>query len=84
MIVKLSHLACGDFAEIFQEDSGMLPAKFYEMGLQPGARIRMKHKAPWNGPICVRILDNDSLVAVRKSEADRIKVRIISLASMSK
>lgn len=74
----LSNLSCGDRAEISHYDSGLLPAKFYEMGLQPGAKVIIRHKAPLNGPVCINVLENDSLIAVRISEASQIIVRRIS------
>lgn len=74
----LSDLTCGDTAEISYYDTGLLPVKFYEMGLQPGAQILIQHKAPLNGPVCINILENDSLIAVRMSEASQIIVRRIT------
>lgn len=73
----LSNLSCGDRAEISHYDTALLPAKFYEMGLQPGALVLIRHKAPLNGPVCINVLENDSLIAVRMSEANQIIVRRI-------
>lgn len=74
----LSKLSCGDSAEISHYNSDLLPAKFFEMGLQPGALIQIRNKAPLNGPVCINILENDSLIAVRQSEANQIIVRKIA------
>lgn len=67
--VALDKLNKGDKAIIdgFLNDS--LPAKFYELGFAPGSTITIKHKAPFNGPICINIKHDDSLIAIRKSEA---------------
>jgi ferrous iron transport protein A len=68
----LNGLHCGELAEISHYTSELLPAKFYELGLQPGAKIMLQHKAPFNGPICIQVLENDTLIAIRKSEARSI------------
>lgn len=49
-----------------------LPAKFYELGFTPGTAIQIKHKAPLHGPICVNIIQDNTLIAIRKSEATLI------------
>lgn len=71
MLIKtsLDKLKKGDEAiiESFLDDS--LPAKFYELGFAPGASIKVSHKAPFNGPICINIKQDDTLIAIRKSEA---------------
>lgn len=59
--------------ESFADDT--LPAKFYELGFAPGSTIKIKHKAPFDGPICINITHDDSLIAIRKSEAALILAR---------
>ena len=70
--VNLGNLNSGDRAKISELDSETLPAKFYELGFVPGALIEVKYKAPFNGPICINIIANNTLIALRKSEALRI------------
>lgn len=67
--VSLDKLNKGDEAIIDSFTNDSLPAKFYELGFAPGSTITVKHKAPFNGPICINIQHDDSLIAIRKSEA---------------
>jgi ferrous iron transport protein A len=67
--VSLDKLNKGDEAVIDSFINDSLPAKFYELGFAPGSAITIKHKAPFNGPICINIKHDDSLIAIRKSEA---------------
>lgn len=71
-IVNLAVLKPGERVKISHLDTILLPAKFYELGFIPGSTVEIQHKAPLNGPICVHILDMDSLIAIRKSEAQLI------------
>lgn len=66
---SLDKLNKGDEAIIDSFLNDSLPAKFYELGFAPGSTIKIKHKAPFDGPICVNIQQDDSLIAIRKSEA---------------
>ncbi len=70
--VNLGMLKSGDRAKINQLDKESLPAKFYELGFVPGALIEVKHRAPFQGPICINIISNNTLIALRKSEAEKI------------
>ncbi|MFD2742002.1 MULTISPECIES: FeoA family protein [Sphingobacterium] len=70
--VNLGSLITGEKAKISQLDTESLPAKFYELGFVPGALVEVKHKAPFHGPICINIIANNTLIALRKSEALRI------------
>lgn len=73
-IVNLALSKRGERVKIIGLDNTLLPAKFYELGFIPGTIVEIQHKAPVNGPICVRILGIDSLIVVRKSEAQLIFV----------
>ena len=68
-IISLDKLNIGDIAVIDSFVNDTLPAKFYELGFAPGSTITIKHKAPFDGPICINIKNDDSLIAIRKSEA---------------
>ncbi|MVZ61449.1 FeoA family protein [Sphingobacterium humi] len=71
-VISLDKLKIGEKVKINKIQSPEIPAKFYELGFYPGSLIEIKHKAPLNGPICVNILENNALIAIRKSEAKLI------------
>ncbi|WKK57173.1 MULTISPECIES: FeoA family protein [unclassified Sphingobacterium] len=71
-VISLDKLKIGDRVKINEIQSLDIPAKFYELGFYPGSVIEVKHKAPLNGPICLNILENNALIAIRKSEAKLI------------
>lgn len=66
--VTLDKLKKGDEARIISFDNH-LPAKFFELGIMPGAIIQIKHKAPLQGPICISIKQHNTLIALRATEA---------------
>ncbi|MFE7252683.1 FeoA family protein [Sphingobacterium spiritivorum] len=70
----MDKLKKGERAKILSYTSTDIPAKFFEIGFLPGIDIEIKHIAPFNGPICVNILQNNALIALRKSEAKHIIV----------
>jgi len=74
---SLDKLKIGEIVKIHSIQTSDIPAKFYELGFYPGSVIEIKHKAPFDGPICVNILENNSLIAVRVSEAKLIITEII-------
>lgn len=71
---SLDMLKKGEQGIITAYVSDHLPAKFYELGFTPGSQIEIKHKAPLHGPICVNILKDNTLIAIRKSEASLILI----------
>ncbi|WP_099371634.1 FeoA family protein [Sphingobacterium sp. 1.A.5] len=75
--ISLDKLKIGDIAKINAIQSNEIPAKFYQLGFYPGSVIEVKHKAPLNGPICVNVVENNALIAIRKSEAKLITAVII-------
>lgn len=70
--ISLNKLKKGDKAKVVSFDNNNLPAKFFELGFVPGAVIEVKHKAPLQGPICVNIIQNNTLIAIRVTEASTI------------
>lgn len=70
--ISLNKLKKGDKAKIISFEDKELPAKFFELGFTPGAIIEIKHKAPLNGPICVNITQDNTLIAIRDIEASSI------------
>lgn len=70
--ISLDKLKKGEKATITSYANDDLPAKFYELGFTPGAIVQIKHKAPMHGPICVNIIKDNTLIAIRKTEASLI------------
>lgn len=67
--ISIDKLKKGDIAIIDSFVEDQLPAKFYELGFTPGTQIQIKHKAPLHGPICINIIQDNTLIAIRKTEA---------------
>ncbi len=74
MSKTLKDLNVGELATITGYSSEDIPAKFYEMGFIPGTDIEVKNKAPFGGPICISIMSNKSLLALRRVEASQILI----------
>ena len=74
MSKTLNDLKVGDQAIISGFTSDDVPAKLYEMGFVPGTELEIKSKAPFGGPICISIVNNKSLLALRKTEAGQILI----------
>ncbi|WP_140939516.1 FeoA family protein [Sphingobacterium lumbrici] len=75
--ITLDKLKKGEKAIIHSFKSNELPAKFYELGFTPGTAIEIKHIAPLQGPMCINIIHQDSLIAIRKKEANLILINKI-------
>jgi len=71
---SLKDLKTGEVAEIIGFKDEEVPVKLYEMGFTPGTKLLVKNKAPFGGPICVSIVSNKSVLALRRSEADQILI----------
>lgn len=71
---SLDFLKVGEKAIISKLSATELPSKLLEIGLLPGCTVEVKHKAPFNGPIGLHILNSNILIAIRKSEATHILV----------
>lgn len=72
--LSLKELKTGELAEIIGYKNDNIPAKLYEMGFTPGTKLQIKNKAPFGGPICISIVSNKSILALRRSEADQILI----------
>lgn len=72
--LTLKDLKVGELAEVSGYKSDDIPAKFYEMGFIPGTKLQVKNKAPFGGPICISILSNKSILALRRNEAEKILI----------
>ncbi|TDL99918.1 MAG: ferrous iron transport protein A [Flavobacteriaceae bacterium] len=68
----LSNLEIGRTAKIKGYLSEDLPTKILELGLIPGATVRMKCQAPLNGPVYVSLESDNSKLAIKKSIAELI------------
>ncbi|MFC3198397.1 ferrous iron transport protein A [Parapedobacter deserti] len=68
----------GETATIIGYRSSEVPIKIYEMGLLPGAVLTMKHRLPFNGPVCIYIRNNPNAIALRLAEADLILIETLS------
>lgn len=67
-------LKIGDSGRITGFSSEDVPMKFYELGLSPGSFITLKKRLPFNGPVCVQIMESVQLVALRDTEARSILI----------
>ena len=75
--LTLDKLQKGESAIIDSFSSEDLPAKYFELGITPGAYIQINQKAPFQGPICLQIIENNTLIAIRTAEASLILVNKI-------
>lgn len=53
---------------------GELGRRIREMGLVPGTEITIKHRAPLNDPVALRVMGGT--ITLRNNEADYIEVEI--------
>ncbi len=74
MHTSLKDLLIGERAKISVNDSSDISPKYIELGLTPGAVIEIKTKAPFGGPISVKLVKNNVLLALRKQEAQSILI----------
>lgn len=72
--MQLIELIPGGKAIISGYSTEDVPPKILELGLIPGTCVCMKNSAPFNGPICISITENDSNLALRKTIAACILV----------
>ncbi len=73
--IKLS-----EHAEIVELDqSGSIGRRLSEMGFWPGKEIVLLVSAPFGDPLAFRI--DNTIIALRKSEAQLIRVRSVSKAA---
>ena len=54
---------------------GILGDQLLELGFTPGASVTLLRRAPFGGPLQVRI--RDFVIMLRKDEAQRIEVRAV-------
>ena len=69
----LAHLAIGTTAKIVSiSESGAISRRLLEMGVVPGATVRVVKTAPFGCPMEIRV--RNSHLALRRAEADSIIV----------
>lgn len=74
-MASLADLQKGEKARILGFSTEDIPAKFLEMGLVPGEDVEYKCSAPFNGPICIALCKTSCVLALRKSEANKVLVK---------
>ncbi|MDO5656412.1 MAG: FeoA family protein [Flavobacteriaceae bacterium] len=75
-LANLAELKKGEKAKILGYSTEDIPAKFLELGLVPGEEIEFRCSAPFNGPVCVALCKSKCILALRKSEASEVLVKI--------
>jgi ferrous iron transport protein A len=70
----LSELKKGDQAWIVGFTTTEIPVKLYDMGLIPGSKFIVYKKAPFKGPVCISVGNEECLMALRSNEADIVLV----------
>lgn len=68
----LFDLRPGDSGRISGFHSEEVPMKFYELGIIPGSFITLKKRLPFDGPVCVQLMESVNFIALRGSEARSI------------
>ena len=71
--MKLSQIENLFSGTILNVVEGSFTGKLFEFGIVPGAKFTLIRKAPFNGPVYIKVEDN--LIALRRSEADSILVQ---------
>lgn len=71
--MKLSQIQNLFTGTIISVLDGALTDKLFEFGVVPGAKLTLIRKAPFNGPVYIKVENN--LIALRRSEADSILVQ---------
>lgn len=74
--LSLDQLSRGDIAEVIKiEGSAKIKRKLMDMGLNRGAGVEIKGKAPMGDPIEVRVRGYN--LSLRKEEAEKVKVKVV-------
>ncbi len=79
-MTRLSQLAVGDQAEVLDVvGDDALAGRLMEMGLTPGAQVRLIGKAPWGDPLEFQV--RGYRLSLRRAEADRVCIRTLATAA---
>jgi DtxR family Mn-dependent transcriptional regulator len=75
LLTQLSHLRPGERARVaFVRGSGSAARRIMDMGLCPGASLKVENAAPFNGPIQVSV--RDTSLALGRALADNVFVEV--------
>lgn len=74
--ISLSELKPTQMAKVIGFTEDIIPNKILEMGIVPGVSVRLKRKAPWNGPLFLEYGKEKSAVMLRKEEANCILIKL--------
>jgi DtxR family Mn-dependent transcriptional regulator len=75
LLTQLSHLRPGERARVaFVRGSGSTARRIMDMGLCPGASLKVENAAPFNGPIQVSV--RDTSLALGRELADNVFVEV--------
>ena len=81
VICKLSDLGLGESAEILDIDQGAfacaLQERIHDYGIRRGEYITCAYKSIWGDPTAYVIQGNHTVLAIRRQEANLIRVRRI-------
>lgn len=73
--MRLSEVEIGSTGKVVAvHGDGNIPRRLMEMGLVPGASVRMVKSAPFGDPIEIRLRGYS--LALRKSEAEAVEVAV--------
>lgn len=75
--MRLSDLKLGERAEIIAIHVGVSSLRIMELGMVKGTQVRMTSLAPTGDPIAFQV--NDSIVSLRKADAQLVEVRTIAI-----
>ena len=71
--MKLTELTAGKESQIIKVNGEeAFRERHCELGVSPGARVKLKSRMPFNGPLVMRV--ESTILALRKEEADLIEV----------
>ena len=71
--MKLTDLETGCPAKVLKVNGNDgFRERLCELGLSPGARVNLKARLPFNGPLVMRV--ESTTLALRKEEAEQIEV----------
>lgn len=74
MDISLKDLKIGERGRVQIDESIIATPKYIELGLTPGTLVEIKTKAPLGGPISVKLIENNVLLALRKQDAQFVKI----------
>ncbi|WP_068596434.1 ferrous iron transport protein A [Vaginella massiliensis] len=74
---SLTDLLIGQKGKIAIDEHAQVPSKYIELGLTPGTVVELKSKAPFGGPIGIKLNENKVLIAIRRQDAKTVMIEKI-------